>query len=386
MDRSGKTFKGTGVPWSAAAVAVQRHFAATSVGAVAAFAALVGLLHVVKPELDPSWRFLSEYSIGHHGWAMTAAFFAWALSCFALFATLRKDLGTRSGRVGNVAIAVVGVSLVAAGLFDQDPVTAKPDELTTHGTVHGVASMIGIPGIPIAALLITWSLTHHNMAWLPWRRALMGMAHLTWLSLLVMVVYLAVAVPRAGGFGPEVWAGWMNRAVVATYCVWQLATSYVAYRIHARNGPTARRRVGDDRTQATGLVAERKDGAMRFMMLVKADANYEAGIPPSPALMAAIGTLSAEMANTGVLVEQGGLLPSAAGARIQAAGGRLTVTDGPFTEAKELIGGYAILHASSKAEAIELGRRFLQAHIDALGSSYEGQLEVRQLFDAPSTS
>jgi hypothetical protein len=122
---------------------------------------------------------------------------------------------------------------------------------------------------------------------------------------------------------------------------------------------------------------------MRFLMMVRADEDYEAGRPPAPALMAAIGQLSAEMARAGILLEQGGLLPSAAGARIQTSNGRLTVTDGPFTETKELIGGYAILKADTKAEAIELGKRFMQAHVDALGPSYRGQLEIRQLYDAP---
>ncbi len=82
---------------------------------------------------------------------------------------------------------------------------------------------------------------------------------------------------------------------------------------------------------------------MRFMMIVKADTNYEAGAPPKPELMAAIGKLSEEMIKAGVLLDMGGLLPSSKGARINVKQGKLTVTDGPFSEAKELIGGYAIL-------------------------------------------
>jgi hypothetical protein len=125
---------------------------------------------------------------------------------------------------------------------------------------------------------------------------------------------------------------------------------------------------------------------MRFMMIVKADESYEAGVPPSPDLMAAIGKLSAEMMASGVLLENGGLLPSAMGARINVEGGSLTVVDGPFAEAKELIGGYAVLEAGSKREAIELGRQFMQLHVDVLGPSYEGQLEIRQIFDGAGCS
>jgi hypothetical protein len=120
---------------------------------------------------------------------------------------------------------------------------------------------------------------------------------------------------------------------------------------------------------------------MRFLMMVKADKDFEAGRPPNPALMAAIGSLSEEMGRAGVLLETGGLLPSSAGAKVKVAGGKLSVTDGPFTESKELVGGYAIIRAASKAEAIAHGRRFMSLHAEVLGPSYEGELEIRQLAD-----
>ena len=118
---------------------------------------------------------------------------------------------------------------------------------------------------------------------------------------------------------------------------------------------------------------------MRFMSIVK---GAETNAPPSPELMAAIEALAAEMFQQGVMLEMGGLLPTATGARIRLSGGKLTVTDGPFTEAKEVVGGYAILKADSKAEAVEMGRRFMQLHADILGPGYELELEVRQMFDA----
>ena len=117
---------------------------------------------------------------------------------------------------------------------------------------------------------------------------------------------------------------------------------------------------------------------MRFMMLVKAE---ESG-PPSVELMAAVGKLSMEMAQKGVLVDMGGLAPSVRGARIRLSDARLTVTDGPFTESKEVIGGFAVLRASSRAEAIELGRRFMQVHADVLGPSASVELEIREMYEA----
>lgn len=120
---------------------------------------------------------------------------------------------------------------------------------------------------------------------------------------------------------------------------------------------------------------------MRFITMVKAGADYEAGAPPTPELMDAIGKLAEESARAGVLLEMGGLLPSATGARVRVSRGKLTVTDGPFSEAKELIGGYAILQVGSREEAIEHGKRFMALHAEVLGPSYEGELEIRQLAD-----
>ncbi len=122
---------------------------------------------------------------------------------------------------------------------------------------------------------------------------------------------------------------------------------------------------------------------MRFMMLVKGNTDYEAGKPPSPELSAAIAALAERGLRDGTLIEQGGLLPSAAGARVLVKDGKVRVIDGPFAEARELIGGYAIIEAESKADAIRMGSEFMALHASVLGPSFEGELEVRQLFQAP---
>jgi hypothetical protein len=123
---------------------------------------------------------------------------------------------------------------------------------------------------------------------------------------------------------------------------------------------------------------------MKFMMMVKAGKAYEAGEPPTKELLDAIGQITREMIEKGVLVDTGGLLPSRTGARVRVAGGKLTVLDGPFTETKELVGGYAILKVPSRDEAIALGRRFMKIHADVLGPAYEGELEIRQLAEPPA--
>jgi|tagenome__1003787_1003787.scaffolds.fasta_scaffold18530644_1 hypothetical protein len=120
---------------------------------------------------------------------------------------------------------------------------------------------------------------------------------------------------------------------------------------------------------------------MRFMMIVKATKESETGKPFNPALMAAIQKSSQELMKSGVMIATGGLQPSSKGARIRVSGQKLFVMDGPFAETKELIGGFAILEAKSREEAIELGRAFMQIHADTLGPSYEGEIEIRPMME-----
>jgi len=115
---------------------------------------------------------------------------------------------------------------------------------------------------------------------------------------------------------------------------------------------------------------------MRFMTIVK---TRETGAQPSPALIEKIVKLGEEAGKKGQMVGMGGLAPTALGARARLAKGKITVTDGPFAEAKEVIGGYAIYDVASKQEAIEWTRRFLEAHIGLWEQDLE--VEIRQMMD-----
>lgn len=117
---------------------------------------------------------------------------------------------------------------------------------------------------------------------------------------------------------------------------------------------------------------------MRFLSMVRI--NESAGKQPSEQLMVDMGKLIEEMTQAGVLLDTAGLLPSSAGARVRLSGGKLSVKDGPFTEAKEVVGGYAILQAESKEDAIELTKRFLKVH----GDDWDVECEVRQLVEPGS--
>jgi hypothetical protein len=101
--------------------------------------------------------------------------------------------------------------------------------------------------------------------------------------------------------------------------------------------------------------------------------------------MEAISALAQEAMQAGVIVEMGGLYPSALGARVRLSAGKLNVTDGPFTEIKELIGGYAVFDVKSKQEVIDWTSRFMKLHADHW-PGWEGETEIRQVFEGPDTT
>lgn len=123
---------------------------------------------------------------------------------------------------------------------------------------------------------------------------------------------------------------------------------------------------------------------MRYLMLVSATKDYEAGKCPDPRLVAAMGNLISDVVKSGKLIDTAGLLPTSHATRIRVANGKVAVTDGPFAETKEQIGGFAMFNLSGKEEALKLGRDFMQLHVDHLGSSYEGQLEIRPIEEPPA--
>ena len=111
---------------------------------------------------------------------------------------------------------------------------------------------------------------------------------------------------------------------------------------------------------------------MRFLCLYKS-AKPE-GTPPSDGHMAAMGKFVEESFKSGILLATEGCLPTALGARIRKANGNFKVTDGPFTESKEIVGGFALIHAKSKEEGIEFAKKFMKVAGD-------GEVEIRQVFD-----
>ena len=117
---------------------------------------------------------------------------------------------------------------------------------------------------------------------------------------------------------------------------------------------------------------------MRFITMIKS-VEGKFG-PPPPALMGAIAKLGEDAAKAGVLVETGGLMHTSKGAFLRLSNDKITLMDGPYAEAKELVGGYAIYDLKSKEEAIEWAKRFLATHKEHW-KGWEGEVEIRQLME-----
>ena len=115
---------------------------------------------------------------------------------------------------------------------------------------------------------------------------------------------------------------------------------------------------------------------MRFMMIVKASKDSEAGVMPSNELMSAMMKFNEEMVNAGVMLDGAGLQPSSKGARIKFSGSKVTVVDGPFAETKELIAGYWIINVKSKQEALEWAKRCPNPQ-----GGGDGEIELRPFFE-----
>jgi hypothetical protein len=196
------------------------------------FLALLILLHFLKPELDPSWRMISEYEIGRYGWLMRIAFLCWGLSVLALALAIWPALITTGGAIGRVWLIVIGVFLFGAGIFKTDPITADTNSVVN--TIHKVCGTVVILTFPIAATLAAHSLGQ-NPPWAVYRGALTAVTALVWVG---MVVYFASVTrgrmkdPHAGEPGhPPVYMGWPNRFDIATYLLWLIVVAALAIRL-----------------------------------------------------------------------------------------------------------------------------------------------------------
>lgn len=186
------------------------------------------VLHVVSPEFQPSWRMISEYAMGKYKGLITAFFYLWGISSFFLSVLLWNEVTTGWGVLGVVLLFISAIGEIMGGLFD------------VKHKLHGFAFLLGVPAMPLAALLIGYNLVDQE----GWNNNLLLFAsHATWLSLVAMAIAMGVMMAgfRKAGIAmdqntpppekvPEgvlAVAGYANRLLVLCYVGWLLVVSFL---------------------------------------------------------------------------------------------------------------------------------------------------------------
>ncbi|GAA1055869.1 hypothetical protein GCM10017608_14740 [Agromyces luteolus] len=203
-----------------------RRAGAVAASAAAALLAVLALFLVLRPDLDPTWTFLSEYAVGDTGWLMTVGFLCGAVACLGT-AVIGWVTGRVLGRIGAVLAGVSAIGFALAGLFPADPAVDGPVETTAAGALHALGASLNLT--PIAVLLITIALWRRPS----WRSRRLALALLAGLTLASDVAFIAFAAAAGGEFGPGTFAGLAGRIAVAAFAAWVVVAG-----VRLRTGPS----------------------------------------------------------------------------------------------------------------------------------------------------
>ena len=192
---------------------VAANAAILSIASAGLFVLLLGSLHLLEPEFDPTWRFISEYALGRFGWMMRLAFLALATSLAGTVAAIFSQVRTVVGYIGLAILGVAAVGFLIAAIFTTDAATTSREAATFSGKMHVFGASLDYT--PVAALLLSVSLVR-NQAWRPIRK---------WLFLTVGITLVALTafmftLPYDGKVGPGVLAGLFGRFLLISYLGW----------------------------------------------------------------------------------------------------------------------------------------------------------------------
>jgi hypothetical membrane protein len=195
---------------------------------------LLAALHILSPEFNPAWRMVSEYANGNYAWVLSLFFAFWGISTWALAYAIWTHVETKAGRIGLYFLIAAGVGEVMASVFD------------INHSLHSLASLIGIPSLAIAAMLISNSLVKDEV-WAKAKKSLLLSANLTWISILVMAVSFLILMVTFTQSGAEMptdssivttlpdgvigLVGWANRFLVVVYCAWVMIVARLASKL-----------------------------------------------------------------------------------------------------------------------------------------------------------
>ncbi len=179
------------------------------------FALLLGSLHVLEPEFDPTWRFVSEYALGDFGWMMHLAFFMLATSLASAGVAIFSHVRTVVGYIGLAVLGIGAIGLFIAAIFTTDPIATATNQ--GSATFSGKMYLVGasLDYTPMAALLLSFALAR-TQAWRPIRKWLFLTAGI---ALAAMVAFILL-LPHDGKFGPGVLTGLFGRFLLVSYLGW----------------------------------------------------------------------------------------------------------------------------------------------------------------------
>lgn len=195
---------------------------------------LLAALHILSPELNPAWRMVSEYANGNYDWVLSLFFAFWAISAWALAYAIWSEPKTKMGRIGLYFLIAAGIGEAMAAVFD------------INHSLHSLASLIGIPSLAIAAMLISKSLIKEE-AWVSVKKNLLLSANLTWISILLMAISFVILIVTFTQSGAEMptdstpvtslpagvigLVGWANRFLVIVYNIWVVTVARQAIQL-----------------------------------------------------------------------------------------------------------------------------------------------------------
>ena len=205
--------------------AVRSLAAWTSICAILGFHVLSIVLIFLRPDLDPSWHTISEWSIGPFGWLMSLAFLLSGVAYASLIITVRARVSGRYGRVGLALLGICVIGTFGVGIFTTDPLTAA--SLSLRGVLHVVFGASALILLPFAALFINLDLAYRNSAWVS---ALLACGGLPLAGFLSFAVYTAISVAPPAHPGPGVNIGWPLRFAFFTYMLWVVSLASLCIR------------------------------------------------------------------------------------------------------------------------------------------------------------
>ena len=199
--------------------------ARAAIGSAALALLALALVHLLKRDLDPSRTMISRYALGPYGWVMALCFAAWAAASALLFLALAPRASSSLDRAGQILLLAASVGLAVAARFPMDPVGTPRRDMSFSGRMHGIAFLVGVPALVLAASILSLSLALHgsHAAAIP----LLLLTAAIWLSLIAMIAIGAMVGPDHGPDPQVLWLfGWVNRLLMVFYSLWLMVVAW----------------------------------------------------------------------------------------------------------------------------------------------------------------